>query len=67
MAADDQSRRHLSAGCVSESAEFWHQRRRVIDCTISARCFEGAGDPGRLEQIIGIFRKWVETASQEHP
>jgi hypothetical protein len=39
----------------------------VIDCTISARCFEGAGDPGRLEQIIGIFRKWVETASQEHP
>lgn len=32
-----------------------------IDCTISPERFEGAGDPRRLEQIIGVFRRWVET------
>jgi hypothetical protein len=31
-----------------------------IDCSISEARFEGAGDPRRLEQIIGVFRKWVE-------
>ena len=31
-----------------------------IDCTISPERFEGAGDPRRLEQIIGVFRRWVE-------
>jgi Immunity protein 53 len=35
-----------------------------LDCTISAQRFEGAGDPRRLEQIIGVFRKWVETPQQ---
>jgi hypothetical protein len=32
-----------------------------LDCSISGERFEGAGDPRRLEQIIGIFRRWVET------
>ncbi len=31
-----------------------------IACSISPERFEGAGDPRRLEQIIGIFRKWVD-------
>ena len=31
-----------------------------IDCTIAEGRFEGKGDPRRLEQIIGVFRKWVE-------
>ena len=31
-----------------------------IDCSICEARFEGAGDPRRLEQIIGVFRKWVE-------
>lgn len=31
-----------------------------IDCSISSDRFEGAGDPRKLEQIIGIFRKWVD-------
>ncbi|HEX4065926.1 MAG TPA: immunity 53 family protein [Acidobacteriaceae bacterium] len=35
-----------------------------IDCTISSERFEGAGDPRRLEQIIGVFRKWVEAPSE---
>lgn len=40
---------------LDTSGEEW------IDCTISGERFEGAGDPRRLEQIIGIFRKWVDT------
>ena len=36
-----------------------------IACSISRDRFEGAGDPRRLEQIIGIFRRWVETADRE--
>lgn len=39
---------------IDTSGEEW------IDCTISGSRFEGAGDPRRLEQIIGVFRKWVE-------
>jgi hypothetical protein len=35
-----------------------------LDCTISAQRFEGAGDPRRLEQIIGVFRKWVGEPEQ---
>ncbi|HTV16438.1 MAG TPA: immunity 53 family protein [Acidobacteriaceae bacterium] len=35
-----------------------------LDCTISGERFEGAGDPRRLEQIIGVFRKWVEAPGQ---
>ncbi len=35
-----------------------------IDCSISEDRFEGAGDPHRLEQIIGVFRKWVEEPQQ---
>jgi len=31
-----------------------------IDCSITGQRFEGAGDPRRLEQIIGVFRRWVE-------
>lgn len=36
-----------------------------IACSISPDRFEGSGDPRRLEQIIGIFRRWVETADRE--
>ena len=35
-----------------------------IECAIDGSRFEGSGDPRRLEQIIGIFRKWVETSQQ---
>jgi hypothetical protein len=38
-----------------------------LDCTISGERFEGQGDPRRLEQIIGIFRKWVEAPRQSQP
>jgi len=32
-----------------------------LACSIAGECFEGSGDPHRLEQIIGVFRRWVET------
>lgn len=35
-----------------------------IACSISADRFEGAGDPKKLEQIIGVFRKWVDAADR---
>jgi hypothetical protein len=38
-----------------------------IDCTISGERFEGAGDPRRLEQIIGVFRKWVDGPPPTNP
>lgn len=31
-----------------------------IACSISSDRFEGAGDPRKLEQIIGVFRRWVD-------
>ena len=46
---------------LDTSGEEW------IDCTISGERFEGAGDPRRLEQIIGIFRKWVDGPRQMNP
>jgi hypothetical protein len=33
-----------------------------INCSISKDRFQGSGDPRKLEQIIGVFRQWVETA-----
>ena len=33
-----------------------------INCSISADQFQGSGDPQKLEQIIGIFRQWVDSA-----
>jgi hypothetical protein len=36
-----------------------------IACSISPDRFEGAGDPRKLEQIIGVFRRWVDTPG--HP
>jgi hypothetical protein len=32
-----------------------------LSCSIAGECFEGSGDPRKLEQIIGVFRRWVET------
>lgn len=32
-----------------------------LACSIGAERFEGSGDPRKLEQIIGVFRRWVET------
>lgn len=32
-----------------------------IACSISPERFEGAGDLKKLEQIIGVFRQWVDT------
>ena len=34
-----------------------------LTCSIAGECFEGAGDSRKLEQIIGVFRQWVETGS----
>ena len=31
-----------------------------IACSISPDRFEGSGDRRKLEQIIGVFRKWVD-------
>ena len=31
-----------------------------IACSLTAHSFKGSGDPRKLEQIIGVFRKWVE-------
>ncbi len=31
-----------------------------LACSIAGECFEGSGDPRKLEQIIGVFRRWVE-------
>lgn len=53
--AQDAVPNHLS---LDTSGEEW------INCSISADRFEGAGDPRRLEQIIGIFRRWVEAPRQ---
>jgi hypothetical protein len=35
-----------------------------LACSIAGECFEGSGDPRKLEQIIGVFRLWVETGRQ---
>ena len=35
-----------------------------IACSISPDRFEGSGDPRKLEQIIGVFRKWVDAAER---
>jgi|HubBroStandDraft_1064217.scaffolds.fasta_scaffold273794_1 hypothetical protein len=34
-----------------------------INCSISEDRFQGSGDPRKLEQIIGIFRHWVDATS----
>ncbi len=34
-----------------------------LACSIAGECFEGSGDPRKLEQIIGVFRRWVEPGS----
>jgi hypothetical protein len=34
-----------------------------IQCSISEDRFQGSGDPRKLEQIIGVFRQWVDAAS----
>ena len=31
-----------------------------ISCRIADQRFEGSGDPRKLEQIIGVFRQWVD-------
>jgi hypothetical protein len=31
-----------------------------IACSLSGDRFQGSGDPHKLEQIIGIFRHWVD-------
>lgn len=36
-----------------------------IACSISSDRFEGAGDPRKLEQIIGIFRRWVDSPERQ--
>lgn len=38
-----------------------------LACSIAGECFEGSGDPRKLEQIIGVFRRWVETERQTGP
>ena len=35
-----------------------------LACSIGEECFEGSGDPRKLEQIIGVFRRWVEMNTQ---
>jgi hypothetical protein len=32
-----------------------------LSCAMTPDRFEGSGDAGRLEQIIGVFRHWVDT------
>ena len=34
-----------------------------LACSIAGECFEGSGDPRKLEQIIGVFRRWVEAGT----
>ncbi|MGC8549337.1 MAG: immunity 53 family protein [Acidobacteriaceae bacterium] len=36
-----------------------------IACSISPERFEGAGDPRKLEQIIGVFRQWVDAPGRD--
>ncbi len=31
-----------------------------IFCRVIGRCFEGCGDPSKLEEIIRRFKEWVE-------
>ena len=38
-----------------------------LACSIAGTCFKGSGDPRKLEQIIGVFRRWVETGAQSSP
>jgi Immunity protein 53 len=33
-----------------------------ITCSIVEDRFQGSGDPRKLEQIIGVFRQWVDVA-----
>lgn len=31
-----------------------------IHCQVKGECFDGYGDPSKLEEIITIFKEWVE-------
>ena len=60
---------HLTINLVGTSA--MHARPQQLQmetrgggwltCSIAGECFEGSGDPRKLEQIIAVFRRWVET------
>jgi hypothetical protein len=60
---------HLSISLAGTSAENASPQKISLDtpagdwitCSISADRFDGSGDPRKLEQIIGVFRKWVDT------
>ncbi|MBT9331211.1 immunity 53 family protein [Paracidobacterium acidisoli] len=62
---------HLTINLAGTSAENSLPRKISLNtpagdwiaCSIAAHRFEGSGDPRKLEQIIGVFRKWVEAPS----
>lgn len=54
-----------AANVLPQRLNFGTSGEEWIDCAISPEQFEGAGDARRLEQIIGVFRKWVEAPEQE--
>jgi hypothetical protein len=66
---------HLTINLTGTSAENAAPQKISLDtptgdwitCSISAERFDGSGDTRRLEQIIGVFRKWVETPIRYSP
>ncbi|MBW4027560.1 immunity 53 family protein [Acidipila rosea] len=58
----------LTINLIGTSAEHAMPQRLSLDatdgdwisCRIYEQRFEGTGDPRKLEQIIGIFRTWVD-------
>ncbi len=42
-------------------------RGEQLRCTLTAERFQGEGDAENLEQVIGVFRCWVEGVEQASP
>ena len=38
-----------------------------LHCSLTPERFTGTCDPDRLEQVLGVFRRWVEPASAPEP
>ena len=71
----DESGWQLTINLTGTSAEHIAPRKLAFDspagdwitCTLAGGRFEGSGDPRKLEQISGVFRRWVDAPAASRP
>ena len=61
LAFDDQAGGNLGGEYSSSAVAPGYAERRLASMLDCRRVLRGSGDPRKLEQIIGVFRRWVET------